>query len=149
MSQRMNMAVVAPELFKAVMGLETYLRGEVDPTLLHLVKLRASIINECGFCVDMHSTEAMKDGERPERLFAVAAWRESPSFTRPERAALALTDAVTRLGPDGVPDDVWDEAAAVFDDAQLVHLLGAIAMINLWNRLMIPLRTTPMYAAAA
>ena len=149
MAQRMNMAVVAPELFKTVMGLETYLRGQVDPTLLHLVKLRASIVNECGFCVDMHSTEAMKEGERPERLFAVAAWRESPSFTETERAALALTDAATRLGPDGVPDDVWEQASAVFDDAQLIHLVGAIGMINLWNRLMISARTTPMYATAA
>lgn len=149
MTQRMNVPQAAPELFSTVMELETYLRGHVDPTLLELVKLRASYLNECAFCVDMHSTDAMKAGERPERLFAVAAWRDSPSFTPTERAALALTDAATRLGPGGVPDDVWHAAAELFDDAQLAHLVGAIAMINFWNRLTVTVRTRPMNAVAA
>ncbi|MBN2623668.1 MAG: carboxymuconolactone decarboxylase family protein [Acidimicrobiales bacterium] len=149
MTHRIDVPEVAPDLFQTVMGLEAHLRGQVDPTLLELIKLRASIINECAFCVDMHSTDAMKAGERPERLFAVAAWRESPSFTDAERAALALTDAVTRLGAEGVPDDVWGAATEVFDQYQLAHLVGAIAMINFWNRMMIAVRTPPLYAVEA
>jgi AhpD family alkylhydroperoxidase len=149
MTQRMNIPRVAPELFATVMDLETYLGGRVDPTLLELVKLRASYLNECAFCIDMHSTAAMKAGESPERLFAVAAWSDFPSFTPTERAALALTDAATRLGPGGVPDDVWHAAAELFDDAELAHLVAAIAMINFWNRMMVTVRTPPMGAAGA
>lgn len=149
MTQRLHVPTVAPELFRTVLGLETYLRGVVDPTVLELVKLRASIINECAHCVDMHSHDALQAGEPPARLFAVAAWRESPAFTDTERAALALTDAVTRLGPDGVSDDVWRDAAAVFDDKQLAELVAAIAMINFWNRLAITVRTTPMHTVPA
>jgi AhpD family alkylhydroperoxidase len=110
------------------------------------VKLRASVLNECAFCVDMHSADALRAGEQINRLFGVTAWREAPFFTPPERAALALTDEMTRLGEHGVTDEVWDEAAKHFDDKQMTDLLGAIGMITLWNRLSVSTRTTPLSA---
>ncbi len=135
---RLTITDVSPDAYKAVMGMEVFARRHNDPVLYELVKLRASIVNGCGFCVDMHSTEALNAGESSRRLFGVAAWREAESlFTEKERAAFALTDAVTRLGDHGVPDDVWDTAAAHFDKAELANLLMAIATINVWNRLAI------------
>ena len=149
MSQRLNIAAESPELYEACLGVEGYLHRSVDPALYELVKLRASMINECTYCVDMHSHDALAAGETPTRLFAVAAWREAPFFTPAERSALALTDSVTLLGSGGIPDDVWNEAAAHFDSKELIDLVGAIAMINLWNRIAVPLRSTPRSAAAA
>ena len=149
MSQRIDGPAVAPHLYKALHAVERYLRQNVDEMLYHLVKLRASILNECAFCVDMHSNDALELGESPTRLFAVAAWRESPFFTDAERAALALTDSVTRIGDAGVPDDVWAEAAEHFDEKALADLVAAAAMINLWNRIAIPFRATPLSAVAA
>ena len=140
---RLDALNVAPEGYRAVLGLEKYAAGAVDHVVYELVKLRASMINGCSFCVDMHSRDAAKAGEDTRRLFAVAAWQEAPFFTRRERAALALTDAVTRLGDHGVPDDVWDEAAAVWSEKELADLLLAIATINVWNRLSIATRKTP------
>ena len=135
---RLTITDVSPAAYQAVMGMEAHARRHNDPVLYELVKLRASIVNGCGFCVDMHSTAALAAGESSRRLFGVAAWREAESlFTDKELAALALTDAVTRLGDDGVPDDVWDRAAAHFDKAELAELLIAIATINVWNRLAI------------
>ncbi len=133
---RLTLTDVSPGAYQAVLGMETYARTHNDPVLYKLVKLRASILNGCGYCVDMHSTEALAAGEASRRLFGVAAWHEAASlFTEKERAALALTDAVTRLGEGGVPDDVWDTAAAHFDKVELGNLLMAIATINVWNRL--------------
>ena len=133
---RLNINDVSPAAYKAVLGMEAYARRHNDPVLYELVKLRASIVNGCGFCVDMHSTEALKAGESSRRLFGVAAWREAAAlFTEKELAAFALTDAVTRLGDHGVPDEVWDQAAAQFDKAELANLLMAIATINVWNRI--------------
>ena len=143
MQQRPDSATVAPDLYKALLGVEKYLRSNVDHTLYELVKLRASIVNGCAFCIDMHSSQAIEAGETLERLFGLAAWHESPWYTDAERAALALTDAVTRLGPEGVSDEVWAGAAAHFDDKQLVDLIGAASMINLWNRLSISTRKLP------
>ena len=101
-----------------------------------MVHLRASQINGCSVCVDMHARDARKAGESEDRVFAVAAWRETPYFTDAERAAFALTESVTRLAdrPDPVPDDVWDEAARHFTEEQLAGLVIAIATVNLWNR---------------
>lgn len=138
---RLTITDVAPDAYKAVMGMEMYARRTVDSKLLHMIKLRASILNGCGFCVDMHSTEALAEGESSRRLFGVAAWREAASlFTERELAALELTDAVTRLGEHGVPDEVWDRAAAQFDKTELGNLLIAIATINVWNRLAVTTR---------
>lgn len=148
MTPRLNAPDVAPGLYKAVLDLEKYVRANVDPMLLHLVKLRASMVNGCSFCIDMHSTESLAEGERSERLFGLAAWREAPFYSEAERAALALTDAVTRLDEGGVPDDVWADAAAHFDDRQLLDLVGAISVINVWNRVAISCRTMPASAGA-
>lgn len=143
MEPRMTMNDVAPEAYQAVLGMELYARKHVDPTLLELVKLRASMVNGCAFCVDMHSRDALTAGESPRRLFAVAAWHDAPFFDARERAALALTDAVTKLGDDGVSDEVWQRAAAEFNSDELANLLVAIATINVWNRLSIATRNQP------
>ncbi|MDT0533362.1 carboxymuconolactone decarboxylase family protein [Micromonospora sp. DSM 115977] len=139
--QRINVAEVAPQAYQAVLGLEKYVRANVEHTVLELVKLRASMLNGCAFCVDMHSRDALASGESDRRLFAVAAWREAPFFDERERTALALTDAVTRLGEHGVPDDVWDAAAKVWSEKELADLLMAIATINVWNRIAVTCRT--------
>jgi AhpD family alkylhydroperoxidase len=107
-----------------------------------LVQLRASQINGCSVCVDIHARELRKAGEKDERIFAVSAWRDTPWFSEPERAALALTEAVTRLADreDPVPDEVWNEAAKHHDPPALAALLMQIALINVWNRLNVPIR---------
>ena len=140
---RMAMQSVAPEAYEAVLGMERYIRKHVEPTLLELVKLRASMLNGCAFCVDMHSRDALAAGESSRRLFAVAAWHDAPFFTDRERAALALTDAVTRLGADGVPEDVWDGARKEFTEEETANLIMAIATINVWNRISVTTRTQP------
>jgi AhpD family alkylhydroperoxidase len=142
--QRLDVSTAAPDAFRAVMGVEQQIRRNVDHSLLHLVKLRASFVNGCAFCIDMHSRDALAGGETTQRLFAVAAWHESPFFSARERAALALTDSVTELPSGGVPDDVWQEAARHFEEAELANLLVAIGVINLWNRIAIPSRRQPM-----
>lgn len=140
MEARMNMSKVTPEAYRAVIGMETYARKNVDPTLLELIKLRASVLNGCAFCVDMHSRDALAAGESSRRLFAVSAWREAPFFDERERAALALTDEVTRLGDHGVSDEVWNSAAKHFSERELADLLMAIATINVWNRIAVSTR---------
>ena len=149
MTQRLNYAKSAPDLFKLVSGLDAHIGDHIDHSLFELVKLRASMINGCAFCVDMHSADALKAGETTARLFGLAAWWETPLYTPKERAALALTDAVTRFGEHGVPDDVFAAARAEFDDEALTYLVGAIAMINFWNRLAITFQTTPFSARHA
>jgi AhpD family alkylhydroperoxidase len=126
--------------YEPIYALELYVRSKVDAELLELVKLRASMLNGCAHCVDMHSTDALKNGEEPRRLFAVSAWRESRFFSEVERAALALTDAVTRLGEHGVPDDVWDSVVELFGQETAADLVVAIATINVWNRLAVTSR---------
>jgi AhpD family alkylhydroperoxidase len=143
MQARMKIASVVPEAYEKVLELEKYAATHVDPTLYELVKLRASMINGCGFCIDMHSHDAMEAGEKPQRLFELMAWREVSVFTDKERAALALVDQVTRLGEEGVTDKVWDEARAQFSEEEVANLLVAIATINVWNRVAIPTRMQP------
>jgi AhpD family alkylhydroperoxidase len=123
--ERLSVQDVDPDAYKAVLGLERYVQDGVLPSgLVHLVKIRASELNGCAFCLDMHHREARADGETQRRLDVMSAWREVPSlFTDRERAALALTDAV------------WGEASRVLDEVELVALLMAIATINVWNRL--------------
>ncbi|GIH19948.1 alkyl hydroperoxide reductase AhpD [Rugosimonospora africana] len=137
------MRELVPEGYAAIFGLEKYVSANVDHTVLHLIKLRASILNGCSFCVDMHSRDALAGGEDSRRLFAVGAWLESPLFTERERAALALTDEVTRLGSHGVSDEVFDQARAVWSAEEVANLVLAIATINVWNRISITSRTTP------
>ncbi|WP_026257820.1 carboxymuconolactone decarboxylase family protein [Actinopolymorpha alba] len=143
MQARMNIAEIAPEAYKAMLGVEAYVHNSPLPhSTLVLVKLRASQINGCGFCVDMHSHDAKAAGESDERLFSVAAWREAPYYTDAERAALALAEEATRLSDRGetVPDRVWDEAARQFDEPTLAALVVAIAAINAWNRICVTTR---------
>jgi AhpD family alkylhydroperoxidase len=140
-----NPAALLPEVMSAIQQLnQTIHRGTVDSSTLALVHLRASQINGCSACVQAGAAGARKAGETEDRLATVAAWRETNYFTAPERAALALTEAVTRLAdrPDPVPDDLWDEAAAHFDDTALAVLLLEIATTNLFNRLNLPTRQT-------
>lgn len=135
---------------QAVTRLEAIVRGALDPTLLELVKLRASVLNGCAFCVDMHGTDLLGAGEDPRRVVAVAAWHESSFFTEAERAALALTDAVTRLGEGGVPDEVWAASEKHHGTDTAAHLVLAIATINVWNRLAVTSRAqAPALVAAA
>ncbi|WP_412540626.1 carboxymuconolactone decarboxylase family protein [Longispora sp. K20-0274] len=142
-SRSLGIPQLAPEGYRKLIELSAYTKAHLDPTLVELVLLRASVVNGCAFCVDMHTRDALKNGEDARRLFAVSAWRESSWFTAEERAALALTDAVTRLGEDGVPDDVWAAATELFTDKQVADLLLAIVTINSFNRLMVAVRKQP------
>ena len=138
-----NPALIVPDAMQALQALaQSTKRAGVPRTTLDLVHLRASQINGCSVCVDMHSRDLKKAGEPDERLFAVAAWREAPYFSDAERAALALTEAATRLSDraDPVPDEVWDEAARHYDEPALAALILAIATVNVWNRLNVTTR---------
>jgi AhpD family alkylhydroperoxidase len=144
-----NPATILPDTLPAIQALLKATRtGGVPQAVLELVHLRASQINGCSFCVDSGARSAKKAGETDERLFAVAAWREAPYFTDAERAALALTEAVTRLAdrPDPVPDDIWNEAARHYDEQGLAALILMIAITNLFNRINI---TTKQVAGAS
>jgi AhpD family alkylhydroperoxidase len=116
---------------------------EVEPRLLNLIKIRASQINGCAFCIDMHWKDARADGEAEERLYALDAWRESPLYEEQERAALELCEAMTLIRDGHVPDAVWDRASKHFDEKELIHLMFAITSINSWNRLAITARLEP------
>jgi AhpD family alkylhydroperoxidase len=127
----------SPEVIKGIQLLMGAVnKSNVSPTVIALSHLRASQINGCSFCVESGSLHAKRSGETEERLFAVAAWRESPRFTNAERAALALTEAVTRIAdePDPVPDEIWNEAAKYFDEQGLATLVLSISMTNVFNR---------------
>ena len=146
-----NPAMVVPDVMQNLVALGGLVkRSGVPLTTLYLVHLRASQINGCTLCADLHSRELKEAGATDERLFTVAAWRDSPSFDDAERAALSLTEAVTRLSDrsDPVPDAIWSEAAAHYDESALAILLLNIAMINFWNRLSVPTRQPPMPTAA-
>jgi AhpD family alkylhydroperoxidase len=144
MQARMNNpAMVIPDAMKALQALwGAVAKGDVPQSTLSLVELRASQINGCSVCADMHARQLKQAGETDERLFTVAAWRDAPYFTDAERAALALTEAVTRLSDrdDPVPDGVWNEAARHYDEQGLAALILAIATINVWNRLNVSTR---------
>lgn len=138
-----NPAVRVPEAMQALQALgKAAKHGGLPSRTALLVHLRASQINGCGVCVDMHARELKHTGETDERLFTVAAWRDAPYFTAAERAALALTEAVTRLSDreDPVPDTIWDEAARHYDEPALAALILEIASINVWNRLNVTTR---------
>lgn len=144
MQARMNHPVaVLPDAMKALFALKASTeRSGLPHNTVHLAELRASQINGCCACVDMHSRDAKKAGETDDRLFAVVAWRESPLFDPAERAALGLAEAMTRIADrsEGVPDAVWEEAARHYDESALAALVLAIANINVWNRLNVAIR---------
>ncbi len=138
-----NPAMILPDAMAALQAVGTAVgKGNVPDTTIELVNMRASQINGCGVCLVGHVQGAINHGETVERLAAVAGWRDAPFFSGPERAALALTESVTRLSDrsDPVPDEVWDEAAAHYDEGQLATLVLAIANINVWNRLNVATR---------
>lgn len=143
MHARMNHPVmVLPDAMKALQALGELTKNGLPEKLVELVHLRASQINGCSACVDMHPKLAKRAGETDDRLFSVAAWRDTPYFTEGERAALALTEALTRLSDraDPVPDEVWGEADKRFNEHELAALILAIATINVWNRLNVAVR---------
>lgn len=144
MQSRMTSPVmIIPDAMKALYQMSAAVRTSGLPkSIIRLIELRASQINGCGLCVDMHAVEMRQGGEPDERLFAVAAWRDTPFFSDAERAALALAEAVTRLSdrPDAVPDEIWNEAAKHYDERGLSGLLLAIGTINVWNRLNVSTR---------
>lgn len=144
MKPRMQSPVmIVPDAMKAMLALAASAhKGGVPARTLDLIHLRASQINGCGLCVDMHARDLKKAGETDERLFAVAAWREAPYFTDAERAALALAEAATRLSDraDPVPDPIWEEARRHYDEPALASLVLSIGLINFWNRLNVTTR---------
>jgi AhpD family alkylhydroperoxidase len=140
-ADRIQLSERAPRAYAAMSRLEAAI--ELSASLRHLVKVRASQINGCAFCLDMHWLNARADGVSEARLYSLDTWRESTLYSDAERAALALCEAMTRLDDGHVPDDVWEHAAEQFDEDELAQLVFAIASINTWNRLMITARAQP------
>ena len=151
MKPRLNPYQAAPEAMKALDGLESYVQGSgLEPSLIELVKTRASQINGCAYCLHMHTRDARAEGESEERLYLLDAWRESPLYTERERAALAWTEAVTLVSETHVPDDVYEEVRRHFAEDELVKLTLLVATINAWNRMAISFRSVhPVKAAHA
>lgn len=143
MQKRVSIYDTEPNAYKAMMGLETYVRhAGIDHKLLHLIKIRASQVNGCAYCINMHTTDARKDGETEQRIYALNAWRETPYFTDEERAVLAFTEAVTLI-VNHVPDDVYTEMTKFFDEQKIAQIIVAIAAINAWNRMGIAANLMP------
>lgn len=139
MQERINYAQIAPDGYKAMAGLEAYVRHSgLDHGLLELVKTRVSQINGCAFCIDMHTKDARARGETEQRLYSLTAWRETPFYSTTERAALAWAEALTGIAQGGVPDALREEALRNFSEKELVDLTLAVIAINGWNRLAIP-----------
>ncbi|MFJ6573129.1 carboxymuconolactone decarboxylase family protein [Streptomyces sp. NPDC091292] len=141
---RLAWAQHAPEVFKAMVRLDAASRKGLDPVILELVKIRASQLNHCAFCLDMHTKDAIAAGESVERIIQLSAWEESRHFyTERELAAIELTEAVTVLTDGFVPDEVWDTAAKHFDEPELAALIASITVINAWNRFGVTCRNVP------
>ncbi|WP_373428889.1 carboxymuconolactone decarboxylase family protein [Streptomyces rishiriensis] len=132
---RLDFGETAPKAFRALIGFDAAARQGLEPALVELIQIRASHLNHCAYCLHLHTSDARTAGESEERLHMVAVWREARHFfTRREQAALALTEAVTLVADGGVPDAVYDEAAARFDEQELAQVLALICAINIWNR---------------
>ncbi|MGH6645259.1 MAG: carboxymuconolactone decarboxylase family protein [Bradyrhizobium sp.] len=150
MKPRMNYMQAAPDTIKALSALEAQVQASgLEQSLIELVKTRASQINGCAYCINMHTQDARKHGETEQRLYLLNAWRESPVYTDRERAALAWTEAVTRISETHAPDDLYEGVRAQFSEAETVNLTMLIATINAWNRLAIGFRTVPPVRAKA
>ncbi|MEK1843809.1 MAG: carboxymuconolactone decarboxylase family protein, partial [Pseudomonas sp.] len=144
MQPRIDFYTASPDGLKAMMALEAAVsKLPLEKSLIELVKLRASQINGCAFCIDMHTADAIKGGETPRRLFAVTAWREAPFFTDRERAALAWTESLTQLSLTHAPDEDYALLSAEFSPKEMVDLTVAISTINSWNRLAVGFRKMP------
>jgi len=141
---RFDLGTVAPDAERAISALDAYVaRSTLEPSLLELVRLRASQINGCAYCIDMHTKDARKRGETEQRLYALTAWRETPFYTERERAALAWTEALTLIAESRVPDAVYEEVRKHFDEVELAALTVAVIAINAWNRVAISTRLVP------
>ena len=150
MKARLNAYQADPNAMKALMTLENYVQSSgLEPSLIDLVKTRASQINGCAYCIHMHTREARGHGESEERLYLLDDWRESPLYTERERAALAWTEAVTLVSETHVPDAVYEEARKQFGEAELVKLTVLVATINAWNRIAISFRSVHPVKPAA
>ncbi|HLX01731.1 MAG TPA: carboxymuconolactone decarboxylase family protein [Trinickia sp.] len=144
MQQRLDFYKANPHVVKAMLALEEQLaKASLEKSLTELVRLRASQINGCAYCVDLHTTDARKGGETDRRLATVVVWRETPFFTDRERAALEWTEALTLVSIEHVPDSVWEAVRPHFSDAEIVDLTLLVATINSWNRFAIAFRKTP------
>ncbi|MEL7084952.1 MAG: carboxymuconolactone decarboxylase family protein [Cyanobacteria bacterium J06597_1] len=144
MTVRFDLGSVEPKAMQVMMELEHYVRSSgLDRTLIELIKVRASQINRCAFCIDMHTKDARHAGEAEQRLYALIAWEETPFFTPQERAVLALTEAVTRIGENGVTEALYAEVNQYFTPQQIAQLVMALVVINAWNRLSISARMLP------
>ncbi|HMN33520.1 MAG TPA: carboxymuconolactone decarboxylase family protein [Chitinophagaceae bacterium] len=141
MEQRINIAKIAPQAYQAMIALEEYLKSsDLDTKLYELIKTRASQINGCAYCINMHVRDAMKIGETAQRLFLLDAWRESNLFTEKEKAVLALTESMTLISKDHVPDEVYYKAAKHLSEKEMVAVIMAVVAINGWNRIAITAR---------
>src|SRR5262245_29495543 len=150
MTTRLNAKAIAPDAYNALRNLQTYVDAcGLEKPLIELIKVRASQINGCAFCIAMHTADAVKGGESHARLHLLNAWRETEQFTPRERAALALTEVVTLVADTHAPDEVYEEARQQFADKELVDLAYAIFAINAWNRLAITFRMQPLAAKPA
>ena len=144
MKELLNYAKASPEAVAAFRGVETYVRNcGIEHSLLELIKTRASQINGCAFCIDMHTKDARAKGETEQRLYALAAWEETPFFSERERAALAWAEAVTRISEGQVPERLYEELRRHFSEKEVVDLTMAVIAINGWNRLAATFRTPP------
>ncbi|WP_028620600.1 carboxymuconolactone decarboxylase family protein [Pseudomonas sp. Ant30-3] len=144
MNPRLDYYSASPKAMKAMIAMEALTSNlSIEPALLHLIKIRASQVNGCAFCTDMHSLDARRLGETERRLYAIVVWRDSNFFSLRERAALAWTEAVTLLAETRVPDAVYAEAREQFSDGEMVDLTIAVNTINSWNRLAVSFRQTP------
>jgi AhpD family alkylhydroperoxidase len=144
MQQRLDIQKIAPQAYRAMAGLESYVRNSgLEPALLELVRMRASLINGCAYCIDMHTKDARGGGESEQRLYALAAWRETPFFTDRERAALAWTEELTLISQSHAPDSIYESVRQRFTEQELVSLTMAIIAINGWNRIALGFRMVP------
>jgi AhpD family alkylhydroperoxidase len=144
MEQRINYMKTNREVVKLMMGLEEYKKTtEIDSTLIELIKIRASQINGCAYCLDMHTKDARAMGETEQRIYCLSAWRETPFYSDSERAALELTEAVTAISANGVPDELYERVRLHFDEKQYIDLVTIIITINGWNRLAISAQSIP------
>ncbi|MEO5500930.1 MAG: carboxymuconolactone decarboxylase family protein [Ginsengibacter sp.] len=144
MEQRLNYSKVSPDALRAMMELEkNVMASTIERPLYELLKIRASQINHCAYCLDMHTKDARKAGETEQRIYALSAWRETPFFTERERAALTWTEAVTVISQNDIPDSLYDSVHKQFNEKEMVDLTMAIIAINGWNRLAISFRTVP------
>lgn len=141
--QRMNYYAAAPDVARAMLAFDAEARKELEPTLAHLIKIRASQLNGCAFCLDMHVKEARIDDMKELKLHSISVWHEAELFTDRERAALEWTEAVTLVGESRVPDELYERVSEHFTQTELAHLTWTVAAINVWNRMAVSFRKVP------